>query len=386
MTAPRRTHDTPLGTGLPLGRWAGVRVTAHWSVLVFVALLTDLLAAGVLPDAAPGRAGAAYLGVALAAAALFLAGLLGHELAHAVVARHYGMRVERITLWMLGGVTDLGSAPPSPRADAAIAAAGPLTSLVLGAGFAGLAWLAGGGLLGSALAWLAAVQILLGVFNLMPGAPLDGGRLLRALLWRRYGDRARAADAAAQVGRALGVGLVVLGLIEVLAGAFGGLWLALIGWFVLSAAEAERHAAHAVELGDLLVRDVMTPRLTLAPGWWTVADFVAQLDQGQVREAAFPVVDVDGHPEGVLTAADLSRVPAKQRTALRVRDVCHRHPLEVTEDTPLADVVGPIQAHGGVAVVLADGQVRGVVTGAELSRAVTAVRLGWHREGERSRQ
>lgn len=386
MTAPRRTRETPLGTGLPLGRWAGVRVTAHWSVLVFIALLTDVLAAGVLPDAAPGRAGAAYVGVALAAAALFVAGLLGHEPAHAVVARHYGMRVERITLWMLGGVTDLGAEPPSPRADAAIAAAGPLISLALGAGFAALAWLVGGGLLASALAWLAAVQILLGVFNLMPGAPLDGGRLLRALLWRRHGDRARAADAAAQVGRALGVGLVALGLIEVLAGAFGGLWLALIGWFVLSAAGAERYAAHAEELGNLLVRDVMTPQSTVAAGWWTVADFVAQLDQGQVREAAFPVVDVDGHPEGVLTAADLGRVPGKQRTAQRVRDVCHRHPLEVTEDTPLAELVGPIQLHGGVAVVVADDQVRAVVTAAELARAVTAVRLGWHRESERNKQ
>jgi Zn-dependent protease len=386
MTAPRRTHGTPLGAGLPLGCWAGVRVSAHWSVLVFVALLTDLLAAGVLPDAAPGRAGAAYLGVALAVAALFVAGLLGHELAHALVARRYGMHVERITLWMLGGVTDLGAEPPSPRADAAIAAAGPLTSLVLGAGFAGLAWLAGGGLVGSALAWLAAVQILLGVFNLMPGAPLDGGRLLRALLWRHYRDRARAADAAARVGRALGVGLVVLGLIEVLAGALGGLWLALIGWFVLSAAGAERYAAHAEPLGNLLVRDVMTPRPTVAAGWWTVADFVSQLDQGQVREAAFPVVDIEGHPDGVLTAADLSRVPPKQRTTLRVRDVCHRQPLEVTEDTPLADLVGPIQLHRGVAVVVADGQVRGVVTAAELARAVTAVRLGWHRESERSKQ
>ena len=184
MTAPRRRHETPFGTGIPLGHYGGVRVDAHWSVLVIVALLTELLAASVLPDAAPHHSRAAYIGIAAAGAVVFLAGLLAHELAHALVARHYGMPVQRITLWMLGGMTELGGEPPSPRADALVAAAGPATSLVLGGGFAGLAWLAGGGLLGSALAWLAVVNVFLGVFNLLPGAPLDGGRLLRALLWR----------------------------------------------------------------------------------------------------------------------------------------------------------------------------------------------------------
>lgn len=168
-----------------------------------MALLTDLLAASVLPDAAPHHSRTAHIAIAAAATVVFVAGLLGHELAHALVARHYGMPVQHITLWMLGGMTELGGEPPSPRADALIAAAGPATSLALGGGFAGLAWLAGGGLLGSALAWLAVMNVFLGGFNLLPGAPLDGGRLLRALLWRHYQDRARATDISAQMGRVL---------------------------------------------------------------------------------------------------------------------------------------------------------------------------------------
>jgi Zn-dependent protease len=385
MSAPRRGQASPFGKGIPLGRYGGVRVDAHWSVLVIVTLLTELLAASVLPDAAPHHSRVAYIGIAAAAAVVFLVGLLAHELAHALVARHYGMPVQHITLWMLGGITELGGEPQSPRADARIAAAGPATSLLLGGGFAGLAWVAGGGLLGSALAWLAVVNVFLGGFNLLPGAPLDGGRLLRALLWRHYQDRARAADIAARVGRALGFTLLAVGVLEVFAGALTGVWLALIGWFIAAAAAAERHQAFIEQTGDLQVRDVMTPLPTLAPGWLTVAEFVTRLTPEQLREPAFAVVGFDAHPEGVLTAADLARVPAQHRGTLRVRDACHPHPLTITPDTRLADLVAPIKLHRGVAVVLADGHVVGVITAADLARAATAARLGWHHDRNGSR-
>ena len=142
--------------------------------------------------------------------------------------------------------------------------------------FAALAWLIGtSGLIGAATMWLAGVSLLLGVFNLLPGAPLDGGRVLRAVLWGHYRDRARASDASARVGRAIGFAFVALGVLEFLYGAVAGLWLALIGWFMLSGAAGERYLALMERVRGLSVRDVMTAPPTLALSWQTVSDFVA---------------------------------------------------------------------------------------------------------------
>ena len=391
MTGPSGRPQQPdglFGTGIPLGRYAGVHVSAHWSVLIILVLLTELLGAEVLPSAAPRHATAVYVATALVVSAIFLAALLAHELAHAVVARHYGMPVKRITLWMLGGMTELGGEPPSPRADAIIAAAGPATSLLLGGAFAALAWLIGtSGLIGAATMWLAGVSLLLGVFNLLPGAPLDGGRVLRAVLWGHYRDRARASDVSARVGRAIGFAFVALGVLEFLYGAVAGLWLALIGWFMLSGAAGERYLALMERVRGLSVRDVMTAPPTLALSWQTLSDFVANLTPQQATQQAFPVVGLEGEPEGVLTAWDLHRVSATERATIRVRDISRSRirPLTVTPDTSLADVAAPIHMHGGLAVVVEDRRVIGTVTEADLHRAASLVSLGWHKPpGDRS--
>ena len=384
MNASSKPRDTLFGGGIPLGRFGGVRITAHWSVLVILALLTEMLAYGVLPSAAPRHSTGIYLATALAAAAVFLATLLAHELAHAILARHYGMPVKRITLWMLGGLTELGGEPPSPRADAAIAAAGPTTSLALGGVFGALAWLSGGsGLIGAALVWLAAVSLLLGVFNLLPGAPLDGGRLLRAALWHHYGDRARAADGSARAGRAMGMFFVVLGVLEFFTGLTAGLWMALIGWFLISGASAERYAALIERLRGRTVRDVMAAPPVLAQSWLTLSDFVSQLTTEHAAvQRVFAVVGLDGDPEGVLLARDLERVPPHQRATMRVRDVgrSRLRPLVVSPDAPLADVVAPMHMHGGVAVVVDHGRVVGTLSEADLVRAANVAGLARHED------
>jgi Zn-dependent protease len=370
---PGRTRGTAFGGGIPLGRYGGVRVTAHWSVLVILALLTEMLAYGVLPSAAPRHATGIYLATALGAAAVFLGALLAHEVAHAVIARHYRMPVKRITLWMLGGMTELNGDPPSPRADAAIAAAGPATSIALGGVFGALAWLFGGsGLIGAALVWLAAVSLLLGVFNLLPGAPLDGGRLLRAALWHRYGDRARAADVSARVGRAMGMIFVVLGVLEFFTGAAAGLWMALIGWFVISGASGERYAALIERLRGRAVRDVMAASPVPAQSWLTLSDFVSQLTtEHAAAQRVFAVVGLDGEPEGVLLARDLERVPPHLRATTRVRDIrrTRLRPLIVSPDALIADIVAPTHLRGGVAVVVENRRVVGTLTEADLVQA-----------------
>ncbi|MEU7526961.1 site-2 protease family protein [Saccharothrix sp. NPDC042600] len=264
---------------IPLGRWAGVPVGAHWSALLAVALVAQAVAASVLPAAAPGRSAAVYWVVGVVVAVAFFASLAAHELAHTVVARRHGVGVRRIDLWLLGGVSQLTSRPPTPRADFLISVAGPATSAAVAVGATGVAVLVdavGGGLLATtAVLWLAFTNAVLAVFNLVPAAPLDGGRVLRAAVWWRTGSRARGERAATDAGRGFGFVLLVAGLALVVTGAAAGVWWLLMGAFVVAAAGAERrHAVVREALGGLPVRDAMRPDPAVAPGWWTVQGFL----------------------------------------------------------------------------------------------------------------
>ena len=258
-----------------LGRVAGVAVGANWTVGVILVLIGWLLGASVLPGAVPHQAHGLYWSAAVAGAVLFLASLLAHETAHAVVARRNGVRVRSITLWMLGGIAELEGEPPDAGADLRIALAGPATSTLAAGVFLGAAALPGAvGAAAVAVAaaqWLAVMNGLLAAFNLLPGAPLDGGRALRALLWRHYGDRRRAEATAARAGQFLGAAVTAFGVFELLAWrSFGGLWLVLAGWFLLAAASTEQQAAvAAAALAGVRIADIQTADPGLAPGWST---------------------------------------------------------------------------------------------------------------------
>lgn len=375
QSSTQRATDSPFGTAIPIARFGGIRLLAHWSVLVTVALIAQLMATTVLPDAVAGQSSLLYWTISVAASALFVIGLVAHELAHAVVARHYGMQVRRITVWMLGGLTELEGEPPTPRADALTAAAGPVTSLAFGAVMALLAGLldatGSAELLIAAALWLAEMNIVLAVFNLIPGTPLDGGRLLRALLWWRSHNRYRAGAMAARAGRVLGIVLVSLGVLEFLTLSPSGLWLALIGWFVFTGAASERYASIADQVRRLRVSDVMSRQPVTAPAWFTVPQFVSALPPAQSAQGAFPVVDVDGRPVGVLTWADLERVPRERRAQSRLGDFARRGPsyFAVRPDTPLPEVVLPLHLRGGYAVVISDGQLVGLVSEADVYAA-----------------
>ena len=277
-------------TTVRFGRLAGIEVGANWSVLVILILVAEGLAVGLLPDAVPDRSPFTYWATAIAVAVLLLGCLLAHELAHAIVAHRAGIQVEGITLWMLGGVTRLIGEPASARTDLAVAAAGPATSVAIGALLLGAA--VGLSAIGvpattepsvalAGLAWLGWINLVLAVFNVLPGAPLDGGRILRALLWWRGGDRVRAAVAATRAGTVVGAALITLGVADALAGgAVGGLWLALIGWFLVAAAAAgtpRDAAAQRAGRRDGRGRDDDGPRLR--PG---------QADRRSVRRRGRP--------------------------------------------------------------------------------------------------
>jgi Zn-dependent protease len=362
---------------VPLGRVVGIRVGVHWSVLVIVLLIGWLLSAQMLPAMTPHQPTAAYWAAAVPCAAAFMAALLARELAHSLVARHYGVPVTAITLWALRGISELGREPPTARADLRIAVAGPAASLGTGlvsAGLAAAVRAAGGaGIAVAALTWLAAMNILLAAFNLLPGTPLDGGRILRAYLWRRHGDRVRAAQSAA-AGRVLGAAFIGIGIGEILLWAdIGGLWLALIGMFVMSAAAAEATAeTAAATLAGMRVGDVMTADPDIGGTWMTVADFIDRIALASAQ-AGFPVVAPGGSLAGATGVSRLARVPPASRASTTLGQILTPVPpayLAAPGD-PAAPLLGrrPL-ADDLAAIVISDGRITGIVTVTRLRQII----------------
>ncbi|MFF0041561.1 site-2 protease family protein [Streptomyces mirabilis] len=364
---------------LSLGRIVGVRVGLHWSVLVIVALVAVALARGRFPDAHPGHSDIAYWALAVLTAVVFLGSLLTHELAHAVVARRNGVQVDGITLWMLGGAARLHDEAPTPAAELRIAGVGPLTSLLAGGVLAGVAAgldaLHASGLVVEAFVWLAAINVLLAVFNALPAAPLDGGRLLRAYLWHRTGDRLRATRGASSAGRALGWFMVVTGFVAVLYGRdLSGLWAALIGWFLIGAATAEaRQAEMRSLLGGVPVSRVMTPDPVTVPATATLADLLAEGPFGQYRHSAFPVLAADGSVTGVITLRRVDATPPQARASTMVHEVMRPLGDIVTAapEEPVLDLLPRLQASPvRRALILDEGRLVGILTIADVTRAL----------------
>jgi Zn-dependent protease len=369
--------------GLRLGRILGIPISADLGVLLIGGFLTWSLATIVLPRGEPGLAGGAYWSVAAIGALLFLASLLAHEMGHSVVARRNGVEVEGVTLWLFGGVARLKNEAASPGAEFRIAAAGPAVSVVLGIGFVaagvGLGALGVPDLYRVLLTWLGIINIFLGVFNLLPGAPLDGGRILGSIIWRIRGDRIRAKVAAARVGRFVGLTLIGLGLAEIFfIGSFSGLWTAFIGWFLMNAARMEQgHYRSEQALGDLPVGEAMVADPQVARTWTTVSELV----EGPLRsttQSAVPVLDFGGHLAGAVTLTQVRAVPAQSWSATAVAQVMI--PVDAlataSPDEPLTGLLERLDPRsGGLAVVVRDGRPVGIVGPAEVQRAVELGRL-----------
>jgi Zn-dependent protease/predicted transcriptional regulator len=370
-----------------LGRFVGVDVGVHWSVLIIFGLLAWSLSASRFPAAYPGNPSWAYLVAGVGAAVVFLLGLLAHEVSHAVVAMRNGLSVEGITLWVFGGVARLRGEARTPGAELRIAGIGPLVSLLIGVGFGVVAVvLAAAGRAGLVLgtfSWLAGINIVLAVFNVLPAAPLDGGRLLRAALWKWRGDRTWAAIAAARAGRVLGLLLIFFGVWQFLAGAtIGGLWLALIGWFLLGAAAAEEQQARlGSALGGLRVADIMSTQPETAPADLTVAELIDR-HLWTSRHSAFPLID-HGHPVGLVTLSRIRNVPPERHATTTLRDIaCTGDELALASpDEPVTDLLPRLnRCADGRALAVSDGQLVGIVSPSDISRAVQRASLRNHRQ------
>ena len=288
-----------------IARVRGIDIGANWTWLLVVALIVWSLADGVFPSTNPGLSDGAYLTMAAIAAVLFFASLLAHELGHAFRAQREGMEIDGITLWVFGGVAKFRGSFPSAGAEFRIAIAGPLVSLALGVLFLAAAMLvpfppeADG-----VLFWLGQINLMLLVFNMLPALPLDGGRVLRSALWQRRNDFLTATRSAARLGIVLGQALIFGGLLLLFTvGAFSGVWLAFIGWFLVGAAENERRAAETrVALGGLRVRDAMVQAPVSVAAELPLELFVDEFFMSH-RFTTYPVTR-DGEIDGLVSFRD----------------------------------------------------------------------------------
>jgi Zn-dependent protease len=299
---------------MELFRVRGIPVRLDFGWLLIFALISWSLASGYFPHALPSRTPAAYWVQGLLAALLLFTSVLLHELAHALVALAHGVPVGGITLHIFGGVSQLESEPETPRAELLIALVGPLTSFAI----AGLAYgleglLAGPSWADALVGYLAAVNLVVGIFNLVPAFPLDGGRVLRAALWAWRGQPDWATRVASAVGAGFGLLMIVLGVARAMSGELlGGLWLALIGLFVHQAARSSSALLRVrARLERLRVDEVMSPPTTPPAGEHAVSprDSAWQAFQSITRSGRGRVAVVEGGAlVGVVTQRDLQHV------------------------------------------------------------------------------
>jgi Zn-dependent protease len=361
-----------------IGTFRGIPVGVHWSVAVIFGLVAWELADYVFPGSYLGST-ADYWVAALIAAVLFFGSLLAHEISHAVVARRVGVPVNSITLWLFGGVAQMGGEAHSPGADFGIAAVGPGVSLALVGVFAAVeAIMSAAGLNGLIVAvpaWLWRINLLLAVFNLIPAAPLDGGRILRSGLWRKSHDRTRASVVAARVGRLFGAVLIVGGLAMtfIYDNAYG-LWPAVLGWFLYNAARAEENFTLVRKgLETLRVGDVMTPQPPAIPSSTSVADLVHH-HLPWYRVDAVAVVGATGWLEGILPLDRVQQLQPLAHADTTVGSLAF--PIASVPvgrpDEPLDVLLQKMSEAGGLPAVVLDSNNRlaGIVTSANLDRTI----------------
>ncbi|MBT8166143.1 MAG: site-2 protease family protein [Acidimicrobiia bacterium] len=363
-----------------LGRIGGIKVGINWTVLVIAGLITLSLASGILPSMVEGRSDAEYLIGGIIGAIGLLGSILAHELGHALMGRRHGLKVDSITLWLFGGLAQLEGELPSARIEAKVAGIGPAISLFVGVVGVGSAFLLGTGtMVGALLGWLGLVNLVLAVFNLLPGAPLDGGRLLHAFIWARTGDRHRATRSASTAGRYIGFGLMGIGAIEFFAGSVvGGLWTSTIGWVLVTAAGAEaRNGETESGLEGLTIGQLYEP-MTAVPDWLVVDEFVLRHVLPS-RQTNFLLVGFDGRPSGYVTIKDLTKVGPDERLVQPVRRFARSLadvPVVVPGE-PAKRILNARQAAISpvLALVVEDGEPIGMVTRSGMAGAIERARL-----------
>ena len=365
-------HDAPLGSAIRLFRVRGIDISVHVSWLVIAALITWSLATGFFPQVLPEASAAREWVLGLIAAVLFFGSVVAHELAHSVVAQSLGLEVRSITLFLFGGVSNLAGEAKEPAAEFQIAIVGPLTSFVI-AVIAFVVALVTAPLpsVQAIAGYLAVTNALLGLFNLVPGFPLDGGRVLRSVVWKATNDLRRATSIASTVGQAVAWLLVLWGFWRVVGGdLIGGLWIAAIGWFLQNAAAVSlEQTILESRLGRLRVADVVRPEAAAVSPTTTIESVIErEILPGGRRAVA--VVDGGGFA-GLVTLSDIRSVPREERAHTAVSDVMAGAASVVTVplQASLGEAVEALARGGYEQVPVLDGaRVVGLLTRADIIR------------------
>ena len=348
-----------------------IRIDVSWLMIAFLVgwsfyIQYDTVFPALGPGATVPLAGFSVL--------VFFGSVLLHELSHSVVARRLGIPVESITLFLFGGVSTTKAEPSEPRDEFFMAIVGPLTSLALAA----LSWLVvnlTGDLLADPIAYAVGyigwLNLALGLFNLLPGFPLDGGRVLRSILWRASGDQAAATRGAARTGKVIATLMIGLGIVSVFWGNLGGLWFAAIGWFLLqAAAAADQDVTLRLVLKEALARDVMSPDLVTIPSESTIK---AAVDEYFLRydHSAFPVSGSE--KPGLLTLRAVRQVPRDQWDYRQVwtAAVGLDETTTVGPDTPMTQVLERLRELDHERVLVVEGtEILGIITPRDVARWV----------------
>jgi len=364
---------------LRVGRLAGIPIGVQPLWLAIVVLIAWSLGAVYYPDEVPGIAPAAAYALGLLSALLLFASILLHELGHSVVARRHGVEIEEIDLWLLGGVARMKGYPKTAGDELRFALAGPAVTLAIAIAFgAAVAALPASApeALRAVLFYQLFVNSAILVFNLLPAFPLDGGRVARALIWERRGDLSRATASAAAIGRGFGYAMIGLGIVATMAGALGGVWLALVGLFVIVAAKAEE--------SGLKVRTAFTGRgagrfmsypAVCVPARLSVAEAIEDYFV-RYRYTAFPVTDGD-RPVGLIDIEHVERVPPGRRTETAAREAAIIDPdLVIGEHQDVAELLErPAFQRTGRAIVRTDAGGLGILSTTDVDRALRALEL-----------
>jgi len=379
-------------SGLRLFSIFGIEIRLDMSVAIIFGLIVYSLGGGLFPQWHPDWSPAQYWVTAVGAGIMFFASLLAHELSHSLVARRFGIRVPRITLFLFGGVAEIESEAETPQAEFSIAIAGPLMSLALGLLFGIIvnlqmddaardllvedpqAAMAGLGPVVTACFWLSSVNVVLAIFNMIPGFPLDGGRVFRAVVWRVTGDHLLASRLASTAGRWFGWALMGIGLWNLLAlRNLGGLWFIMIGWFLshLAAASYSQLLTQRT-LRSLKVSDVMRTRFDTVPVDATIEDFIENYLLRSIQ-LLWPVMD-GGRVAGLVSLQDVADIPMAERQRRRVTEVMSelaRTPVLEADALATRALNALLAAGDSPVAVVRDGQIVGLVRGQDVLRWVT---------------
>lgn len=364
--------------GLPairLGRIFGIplEVNASWFLVFFLVAVS--LSTSYLPQALPGLGPVSYVAIAVAMTLAFFASVVIHEFAHSLVARAGGLRIARVTLFVFGGVSQMEDEPRKPGQEFLMAGAGPLMSLLLGGSGMIVLGLAGASLprvVAVPVEYLTFINFSVAVFNLLPGFPLDGGRMLRSVLWAITGDVLKATRWASRAGQAIGYLLVSVAVLGVLRGTLDLIWFAVMGWFLAALASTSyQQQVIRSRLAVVPLSRIMSSPVVTVPATTTLEEVATSHFLGG-RHSRYPVV-ADGHVVGLVDLQSTRDTPRSQWSSVTVADVARRELDQVVAgpDTSVDHVLARLEPGGpGAVLVVEGGRLAGIVTRADVIRLI----------------